>query len=419
MEELKTFVQGLDPNVLLGLGVLTGSIFMFKSFLGTIYTKIKALFERLFFYNLDIHYSTESFHKFNKWFRDNGHRIKFMRNFKIQKFGKEEILLPGYGKSYFFMKGHPLTVINRSKEEKKNIYGETDLINVKLFTIFKKRMHKLFQEIEQIKLHDGGDFVPYLYKQGDDWWRKTAPLRNVLEPSAEGSKELIQDIENFISKKDLYEKRNMPFKRGYLLYGPPGTGKSSMVLYAANKFKFNVYVVNKPLTEELISDINENSILLVEDIDLSMMSPVKRKLPKSKPKKKVVAQLNPDSKITDVVEEAPSEEDDIDQVFNGESLRNTLNMMDGIYSYNNCIFICTTNNKDSLDKALLRPGRIDKQISIDLLSPYEQLEFFNTFFDTDYTNTENEEYRTIAELTSILLTNIDDIETAKLNLNIS
>lgn len=406
MQEILTYIQGMNPNILLGLAALTGTFYMFQNFIGKIFKKIKDTFNHIFFYQIDIHYSTESYHKFNKWFVQNNKNIKFMRNYKIEKNDGEEKIIPGYGNSYFFIKGKPLIIVERSKEEKKNIYTETDLIKVKVFTIFRKKMIRLFNEIEQIKLYEKGQFIPHIYKAHDDWWSKTAPLRDVLEPSAKGSKMLINDIQSFLDKKELYKDKKIPFKRGYLLYGPPGTGKSSMVLYAANKFKRNVYVVDRPLNESLLSEIQEDSILLIEDIDLSIMTPIKRKLNSSKPDQNVDEQIKDDDDV-------------YEQMTGGEMLRKTLNMLDGIYSYDNAIFICTTNKKDALDDAMIRPGRIDKAICIDLLSPSEQLEFFNTFFKSNYRQIDYKNTRTVAELSAVLVENIEDEDKARSILNIS
>lgn len=37
------------------------------------------------------------------------------------------------------------------------------------------------------------------------------------------------DIQTFLSKHAWYEKRGIPYRRGYLLHGPPGTGKTSTI----------------------------------------------------------------------------------------------------------------------------------------------------------------------------------------------
>ncbi len=49
-------------------------------------------------------------------------------------------------------------------------------------------------------------------------------------------KDLIDDMEQFISSRDWYRKKGLPYRRGYLLYGEPGCGKSSVILALAGEF---------------------------------------------------------------------------------------------------------------------------------------------------------------------------------------
>jgi chaperone BCS1 len=37
------------------------------------------------------------------------------------------------------------------------------------------------------------------------------------------------DIKTFLSQGEWFQKRGIPYRRGYLLYGPPGTGKTSTI----------------------------------------------------------------------------------------------------------------------------------------------------------------------------------------------
>ncbi|OIV94812.1 hypothetical protein TanjilG_22009 [Lupinus angustifolius] len=92
-----------------------------------------------------------------------------------------------------------------------------------------------------------------------------------LDP--ELKKSIIDDLERFLKRKEMYKKVGKPWKRGYLLYGPPGTGKSSLIAAMANYLKFDVYDLD-------LNSINSNSelmaamrrtsrrsIIVLEDID--------------------------------------------------------------------------------------------------------------------------------------------------------
>ena len=86
-------------------------------------------------------------------------------------------------------------------------------------------------------------------------------------------KMLVDDLDRFIGRKDLYEDIGKTWKRGYFLYGPPGTGKSSLIAAMANYLKFDIYDLNlsggysdEDLRSILLSTTNR-SILVIEDID--------------------------------------------------------------------------------------------------------------------------------------------------------
>ena len=99
---------------------------------------------------------------------------------------------------------------------------------------------------------------------------------DTLAMDTDDKKMVINDLENFVRRKELYRKVGKAWKRGYLLFGPPGTGKSSLIAAIANYLKFDIYDLeltdirtNSDLRRYLISTANQ-SILVVEDIDCSI-----------------------------------------------------------------------------------------------------------------------------------------------------
>ncbi|KAK2426814.1 AAA-ATPase [Trifolium repens] len=176
-----------------------------------------------------------------------------------------------------------------------------------------------------------------------------------LEPDLK--KAIIDDLDRFLKRKTLYKKVGKPWKRGYLLYGPPGTGKSSLIAAMAKYLKFDVYDLdlssvysNKELMRAMRETSNQ-SIIVIEDIDCNT-----EVLDRSKPDKysdsfssaKVVKPKSKPRRFT---------------------LSGLLNYMDGLWS--SCgeerILIFTTNHKDKVDPALLRPGRMDMHIHLSFL----------------------------------------------------
>ncbi|KAL5722834.1 hypothetical protein ACHQM5_006305 [Ranunculus cassubicifolius] len=158
-------------------------------------------------------------------------------------------------------------------------------------------------------------------------------------------KMIMDDLDRFVKRKEFYRRVGKAWKRGYLLYGPPGTGKSSLVAAMANYLNFDIYDLeltslrgNSDFRRLLVSTKNQ-SILVIEDMDCSVdfQKPMKM-MPKT------VVQM---------------------------TLSGMLNFMDGLWS--SCgderIIIITTNHKDRLNPALLRPGRMDVHIHMSYCTP--------------------------------------------------
>ncbi|GER27985.1 P-loop containing nucleoside triphosphatehydrolases superfamily protein [Striga asiatica] len=180
---------------------------------------------------------------------------------------------------------------------------------------------------------------------------------NTLAIEPRLKKSIIEDLDRFVRRKDFYRKVGRVWKRGYLLYGPPGTGKSSLIAAMANYLRFDIYdleltnVKRDSDLRRLLLRTGNRSILVIEDIDCTV------ELPERKGTKGPVSgdgQCCPypprDQQLT---------------------LSGLLNFIDGLWS--SCgderIIIFTTNNKDKLDPALLRPGRMDMHIHMSYLKP--------------------------------------------------
>ncbi|MED6123870.1 hypothetical protein PIB30_053612 [Stylosanthes scabra] len=164
-----------------------------------------------------------------------------------------------------------------------------------------------------------------------------------MEPDIKGM--LLEDLKLFLGRKEYYKRVGKAWKRGYLLYGPPGTGKSSLIAAMANYLRFDIYDLdlkevqcNSDLRRLLIGT-GSKSILVIEDIDCSVQLHNREDSDGT----------NDDDKVT---------------------LSGLLNFIDGLWS--SCgeerIVICTTNHKERLDPALLRPGRMDLHIHMSYCS---------------------------------------------------
>ncbi|KAI3722820.1 hypothetical protein L2E82_33934 [Cichorium intybus] len=174
-----------------------------------------------------------------------------------------------------------------------------------------------------------------------------------LAMDSDTKEKVIKDLDRFVERREYYRKVGKAWKRGYLLYGPPGTGKSSLIAAMANHLNFDIYDLeltdvssNSDLRTMLLGTANR-SILVVEDIDCSV-------------------QLHDREvrKVATTSSRLYSEEKRV-------TLSGFLNFIDGLWS--SCgderIIIFTTNRKDKLDPALLRPGRMDVHIHMSYCTP--------------------------------------------------
>ncbi len=150
-------------------------------------------------------------------------------------------------------------------------------------------------------------------------------------------------IELPLKYPELFERLGIGAPKGVLLYGPPGTGKTLLARAVANETGSNFIVINGPEvtskwygeSEKKIRNIfkqaeeNAPSIIFIDEIDA--IAP-KREEVMGEVERRMVAQL--------------------------------LASMDGMESRGQVVVIAATNRPDSLDPALRRPGRFDREIEI-------------------------------------------------------
>ncbi|KAL6350124.1 hypothetical protein AAG906_004062 [Vitis piasezkii] len=213
-----------------------------------------------------------------------------------------------------------------------------------------ERSELIKEENKVVKLYSLGNFQGGAMVGGGAWGSINLDHPSTFETLAMDLKlkeDLIKDLDRFVRRRKFYKRVGKAWKRGYLLYGPPGTGKTSLIAAMANYLKFDVYDLeltslqrNSQLRKLLVSTKNR-SILVIEDIDCS-----------TELQDRQAGRYNqPTTQLT---------------------LSGLLNFIDGLWS--SCgderIIVFTTNHKDRIDPALLRPGRMDMHIHMSYCTPY-------------------------------------------------
>ena len=200
------------------------------------------------------------------------------------------------------------------------------------------------------KLRYRGKTLVYRYSNDHRKWvlfgkpRPKRPWKSIVT-QGKIKEDLLNDIERFQKKEKWYHQHGIPYRSGYLLHGPPGTGKSSIAYGLAGKLDYGICVLSftdRDMTDtdlrRQLATVPSKCLVLVEDIDVALPSQ-KRKLD------------------DDVNEAKLSEKMREKLVKPNLTLSGVLNAIDGVESSESQIMIMTTNHKEHLDPALIRPGR--------------------------------------------------------------
>ena len=175
----------------------------------------------------------------------------------------------------------------------------------------------------------------------------------------EGAKEEVQEIVDFLKNPTKYTKLGGKIPKGALLVGLPGTGKTLLAKAVAGEAKVPFFSlsgsdfvemfvgVGASRVRDLFKQAKEKSpaIIFIDEID-------------------AIGRARGKSNMTGGNDEREN------------TLNQLLTEMDGFGTNTNVIVIAATNRADVLDKALMRAGRFDRQIYVDLPDVRERKEIF-------------------------------------------
>ena len=175
----------------------------------------------------------------------------------------------------------------------------------------------------------------------------------------EGAKEEVQEIVDFLKKPEKYTALGGKIPKGALLVGLPGTGKTLLAKAVAGE-------ANVPFFSLSGSDFVEMFVGVGASRVRDLFKQAKEK--------------SPSIIFIDEIDAIGRARGKNNMSGSNDERENTLNQllteMDGFGSDSNVIVLAATNRADVLDKALMRAGRFDRQIYIDLPDVRERKEIF-------------------------------------------
>lgn len=175
----------------------------------------------------------------------------------------------------------------------------------------------------------------------------------------EGAKEEVQEIVDFLKTPDKYTALGGKIPKGALLVGPPGTGKTLLAKAVAGEAKVPFFSLSGSDFVEMFVGVGASRVR-----DLF----------------KQAKEKSPSIIFIDEIDAIGRARGKSNFSGSNDERENTLNQllteMDGFGTNTNVIVLAATNRADVLDKALMRAGRFDRQIYVDLPDVRERKEIF-------------------------------------------
>ena len=314
---------------------------------------------RCFTTTMTFHNGNQSYYDFMLWYSKLGH-MNTARNLQVDNgiWGVDSNTVGlGEGTQYFRFNGKTIRLILSIEVSGSLSSRPKCRVDLRIlgrshatFDLIREGMKEVSSEEEGLELQEFSD---------GGWGSPTRqPHRefSTIHLNLGVKERILGHLDRFLESEDWYVDRGIPYQTGVLLHGPPGTGKTSVIRAMAHYLDYRVCHINSGSLADLekaIRRLPKKSIIVIEDVDAEVAT----------------------SKRVDGDEDGVCK-----NPITFTSLSDLLNAIDGVNVTHGRVLVMTTNFRERLDGALLRPGRIDLDQEIGYLDEYA----FRSMLETSY-----------------------------------
>ncbi len=273
------------------------------------------------------------------------------------------LVTPGLGTHLLFHRGRPLWLTRSAADAKDQGSMDTrrkEVIHIRMVARSRKLIEDLLTEIRDFAVPPREPKTRVHLYTGYTGWKTIRQIpanlaRSVVLPD-DTLESLAADVQRFKSSRAWYQKQGIPYRRGFLLHGVSGAGKTSTVLEVARLTGHDLAVL--PMASPFFDDsqlqnamlsLPPNCFVLFEDVDC----------------------------ITTGREMKSAADASVGR---GVSFHGFLNAIDGVLACDGTITWMSTNHRDKLDHALIRPGRVDREVEYLHATAQQATKLFHNFF---------------------------------------